>query len=51
MPAFIRPLAFALAIVLLPALTACGPTIGLAPGLTARMDAPGAQLDTKAALG
>ena len=51
MPALIRPLAFALAIALVPALAACGPTIGLAPGLTARMDAPGAQLDTKAALG
>ncbi len=51
MPAFIRPLAFAFVLLLVPALAACGPTIGLAPGLTARMDAPGAKLDTMAALG
>ncbi|MBU1174092.1 MAG: hypothetical protein KKH72_01730 [Alphaproteobacteria bacterium] len=42
-------LAAASALVLL--LAACGPTIGLAPGLTARMDAAGARLDTVAAFG
>lgn len=31
-------------------LAACAPTIGLAPGLSARMDAPGARLDQTAAL-
>lgn len=33
------------------ALAACAPTGGLAPGLVARMDAPGAHLDTETALG
>lgn len=51
MPALFRSFAFALVMLLVPALVACGPTIGLAPGLTARMDAPGAKLDTAAALG
>ena len=32
-------------------LSACGSTIALAPGLTARMDAAGAKLDTATALG
>lgn len=39
-----------LSVLLVATLAACAPTTGLAPGLSARMDQPGATLDTGAAL-
>ena len=51
MPTPPRLLALAASAALLVAVSACsGPTVGLAPGLTARMDASGATLDKTTAL-
>ncbi len=43
-------LAVVIAVLFALGLAACSPTIGLDPALTARMDAPGAHLDTRVAL-
>lgn len=50
LPRFPR-LGILVAALLVVGIVACAPTVGLAPGLVARMDAPGAKLDAGLALG